>query len=216
MEVEGSIVEVRPIDLEIQYTYSDGSPNYRQRSLYEVFVDDVKRGYIYFPKGYGGKWHVLALRPQQGYSPSYNKQDDEAKTRFGIAHYYKHLSPGALNEKEDWGEHARDWEDRNAILRAFPRMVALGRCPSPAEEIENHEAEKVKHAERVATDAANKIRWAEERAQQQAAEEARKQRAEEERIESLEGLTSIRDRLGAQLSNFEMVALTRAIEKVTR
>jgi hypothetical protein len=216
MEVDGSVVQIKPLTPEVEYHYSDGTPVYRQKSLYEVYVDDVMRGYVWFPKGWGGRWHVLALRPKQSYNPNYNRQDAEEKARFGLAGYYRSLSPGSLNEREDWGEHARYFEDRNAILAAFPKMVALGRCPSPAEEIVNAEAAKRAYEEQQAEDARRTGQRAQERAQAERERVAAAARAEEERQETLDGLISIRDRFAGQLSNLEMVALTRAIDRVTK
>lgn len=217
MEVDGSVVEIEPMDLEVQYRYSDGSANYRQRSLLKVLVDGVHRGYLSFPKGYGGKWAVAVLRPQNtNYDPSFHTHGEEDRTRYGLFSYYRVVSPGILNEMENWGEYPKFWEDRNAILTAFPKMVALGRAPSPEEETRNivrmkrlFENRKVEEAERTA-------RYARERDERERAKTESARVAEESRQETLSGLESIRDRFAGQLSNLEALALGRAIDAVTR
>lgn len=217
LEVDGSVVEIEPMDLEVQYHYSDGSANYRQRSLLKVLVDGVHRGYLTFPKGYGGKWSAAVLRPQNTtYDPSFHKHDDEDRNRYGIFSYYRVVSPGVLNEQENWGPHEKAWVDRNAILAAFPKMVALGRAPSPEEEARNIVKMKRRYEEQKVEDAERKARWAREsiEREQQKVEAARA--AEEARQETLAGLESIRDRYAGQLTNLEALALGRAIDAVTR
>lgn len=217
MEVDGSVVEIEPMDLEVQYRYSDGSANYRQRSLYKVLVDGVHRGYLSFPKGYGGKWSAAVLRPQTTvYDPSHHTHGEEDRTRYGLFSYYRIVSPGVLNETENWGEHERFWEDRNAILAAFPKMVALGRAPTPEQEARNIIKMKQRYEEQKIEDAERKARYARERdeRERQQAEAARV--AEEARQETLAGLESIRDRFAGQLTNLEALALGRAIDAVTR
>lgn len=233
IEQDGHVVEIRPIDLEVEYQYGsstvyvliDGEmvkrteqppPSYRQRSLYEVYVDDVMRGYVYCPKGWGARWQALALRPQQSYHPGFHKHDAEEIARFGRASFYRHLSPGSLNDQEDWGEHERYWTDRTAILRAFPRMVELGRCPTLEEFDAKLAKDKIAYAERQRKDAEDKARWAAEREERKRQQELAAERAEAERVEELAGLTEIyetRDVLG--LSNFQIAALERAISRVS-
>lgn len=213
MEVDGSIVRIEPMEREVAYRYSDGSPSYRQRSLYKVLVDDVLRGYLTFPLGYGGKWSVVTLRPKNHYSNVWRHLSGD-KTEYGLFGYYRTVSPGVLQETENWGEHPKTWEDRNAILAAFPKMIALGRAPSPEEETANLIEMKADYEDRQRQEAANKERWAKERADREAqkAEDARV--AEEKRKETLEGLNAI---LGHDtLTNFERACLVTAIEAFSR
>lgn len=212
MEVDGIVVEIKPLDLEVQYTYSDGTPHYRQRSLYEVQVDGVKRGYVMFPSGWGGQWEAYSLRPKNIWNPETHDPASELR-QFGVASYYRALSPGALKEPENWGEHERRWADRNAILQAFPKMVALGRCPSPEEELKIYEKAKRDKRLQAAEEAARKEQWARERAESEEREARERERAEEERVETLEGLESLKTKYWDAMTNLEMVALTRAIQK---
>lgn len=215
MEVDGSIVKIEAIDREVAYRYSDGSPSYRQRSLYKVLVDDVHRGYLSFPLGYGGRWVAVTLRPKNSYSP-YFKQTDEQRDEYGLIAYYRVASPGILAETENWGEYPKHWTDRNAILAAFPRMVALGRAPSREEEIANRIEAKADFEERLRKDAEDDARRTREREERERQRVLAATAAEEARQETLAGLESIRDRFAGQLTNLEALALGRAIDAVTR
>jgi hypothetical protein len=208
METGGSVVELRRGDPDTNISYGS-----RARSFYEVWVNDVHRGYVFFANGWGGSWQALSLRPKHRYDAVYHKHDDADRTCYGLAEFYRELSPGALNEPENWGEHARRWSDRNELLAAFPKMIELGRCPSPAEAAAKLVQDKVDYAERQAEDARKAARWAAEQAQRERDKAAAAARDEEMRTESLAGLQSILDRFAAQLSNLEMVSLQRAIER---
>ncbi|AFU88141.1 hypothetical protein CcrColossus_gp271 [Caulobacter phage CcrColossus] len=211
MEVDGSVVLIEPMEREVSYRYSDGSVGaYRQRSLYKVLVDDVLRGYLSFPMGYGGRWSVVTLRPKHRYSNVWRHLYSD-RTEHGLFEYYRSVSPGVLNETENWGEHAKFWEDRNAILAAFPKMIALGRAPSPEEEEANLIQMKADYEESVRQDAANKERWARERAEREAQQAEAARIAEEKRLETLEGLNSILAR--ETLTNFERDCLMTAIAR---
>lgn len=213
MEVDGSVVRIEAMEREVAYRYSDGTPSYRQRSLYKVLVDDVLRGYLSFPLGYGGKWSVATLRPKHHYSNVWRHLARD-KTEYGLFSYYRSVSPGVLNEPENWGAHAKVWEDRNAILAAFPKMIALGRAPSPEEEEANLAQMKLDYEEDLRQEAAKKERWAQERADREAKAVEDARIAEERRVETLEGLNSI---LGHDtLSNFERACLVNAIAAFSR
>lgn len=212
MEVDGVLVEIKPLDLEVQYTYSDGTPHYRQRSLYEVQVDGVKRGYIMFPSGWGGQWEAYTLRPKNIWNPETHDPEMELRT-FGVASYYRALTPGTLTEPENWGIYEKRWFERNDILAAFPRAVKLGRAPSPEEEAKIYVKAKADKRRKDAEDAARKAQWAEERRLSEEAAARERVRAEEERVETLEGLESLKTKYWDDMTNLEMVALTRAIQK---
>lgn len=234
IEQDGHVVEIRPIDLEVEYEYAESRvfrlvddevvevmerppPSYRQRSLYEVYVDDVMRGYIQCPKGWGARWEAYALRPQHAYHPGYHKHDAADIAQYGRAHFYKKLSPGALNEPENWGEYERSWKDRTVILRAFPKMVELGRCPTQQQFAKNLVKDKAAYAERQRKDAEDTARWKAEKIERERQEQLAAERAEEERKEELAGLTEIYDtRDVLALSNFQIAALERAIKRLTR
>jgi hypothetical protein len=231
MEVDGVVVDIRPIAREESYRSAsyyigaggeripcDPDIHYRQKSLYEVYVDDVLRGWLEFPLGWGGEWTLYSMRPQhERFEPSYHKHDDEEKAQYGRQGYYKKLGPGALNEPENWGEHRKRWDDRNDILAHIPKLVAMGRMPNATEMAVKLEQWKTDHATRAREDAERTARYAREREEEKAASAAAALKAEEERVETLMGLESIRDRLGKDvLSNLEMVALTRAIDRYTK
>lgn len=216
MEVDGHVVRIEPITPDILYRYNDGTPRYGQRSAYEVYVDDALRGYVWFPTGYGGRWYACSLRWGQRYDPGHAPHDETelAKGRFGqYQPVLKSLSPGALNETENWGEHKKYWDDRNEILRAFPRMIELGRAPTVEEVAAQTELDKKDFAARIAKAEADKIRWAEEAAERERQRVIAAQKAEEERAEVEAGLESINERFRTQLSNFEIAALERALQQ---
>lgn len=230
MEVDGSLVEIKPIEREESYSSAaywindagervpcDSDIHYRQRSLYEVYVDDVHRGWVEFPNGWGGEWTLYSLRPQhERFEPTHHKHDAEEKSRYGRQGYYRTITPGSLNETENFGEHRKRWTDRNDILAHVPALVKLGRLPDAAEMEKRLRQWKRQHAARVAEDAAREVRWAEEKAERARLAQIAAEEAEVLRRDTEEGLQSILDRAQSgelRLSNSETEALQTALAR---
>lgn len=95
----------------------------------------------------------------------------------------------------------RTWK---GVLAAVPWAYAFGHLPTPTEVAAIIAEADAAIAAKKAKDEADQARWKAER-------EARAAAKEQRRVDTLEGLRSIRDGLGAALSNMERDALINAI-----
>lgn len=121
-----------------------------------------------------------------------------------------------LGEPVVWGRGYQAHQDRlyeldqvaakAAELRKGVFRGALSRLPTSAEIAKYLAEEKATEAAEKIASEARSAQWARERAEE-------KRKAEEHRLEVLEGLESIAERLRAQLSNSEANALIIAIER---
>jgi hypothetical protein len=200
-----------------------------QRSKWEVHIDGVHHGYVFYPLGVGNPWIGCLLEPQDlvGY-------DGEDGVRCWL---------GPTGEHGGWEETGGKWDGLLGLLkkleapddlkrrgnssygfRIAPARPRLSRVLTGL--ARSHDARRVdeKIAAELSADKPTRKREDAERTARYAREaEADRQRrareaaaAEELRQEVLAGLVSIQERYNGQLSNLEMTALTRALERYSK
>jgi hypothetical protein len=228
-EFGDDVVELRQVDPDKREAAPDNfMSGPAQRSKWEVHINDVHRGYVFYPLGVGNPWIGCLLEPKQlvGY-------DGEDGVRCWL---------GPTGEHGGWSETGGMWDgllgllkrleapddlkrrsnstygfkDRASAAEAFARAFRAGKVPHGGEVEKKIAAEQRRIAERKRQDAADQARYARERADREAQERRDATAAEEARQEVLAGLASIQERFNGQLSNLEAVALTRAIERYSK
>lgn len=202
-----------------------------QRSKWEIYVNDQHLGYAFYPLGVGNDWVVTSLEPSNIYQ--YGMRDDDPVRCWngptgehggwhetggmwdGLLGLLRRVKPLRDVERGYQDDSVR-WRDRPTIAEGFLKLYKQGVALSPPQ----IEAKFVRvkqalldRAEKERRDSERYAREAAERKEQQARAAAE---AEASRLETLEGLLSIRDKMSAQLSNFETEALMRAIERYSK
>lgn len=221
-------------DLGLSYT---GEPAPQQRSKWEVRVSDELVGFAFYPTGVGRPWVFTSLEPKgcyESYSDSFihaweppppNPECDNHPiwARYsGLLGKLHAVQPWRqdIEPDEDHGEWAeteyydwKGWTSRAHIAGFIPSFKRAGRLPNAEEAIVRIAAAKQARADRVeqakARAAQEKIDRANRAAEQQRLDRERVQRNKD----TLEGLSSIRDRLGASLTNFEAAAIAEAVKR---
>lgn len=163
------------------------------RSAYEISLDGEPRGYLSFPTGWGGEWTLWSLRRPDLWL-GYQK-----------AHGWQVVRRGGYRRRTGNATYL----DAPGLMRLVPAFVAEGRMPT-ADEADREAKEK------IAQRKADERRRAEETAEGQRKRKADEVAREARRRETLEGLVSIRDRLGSRMTNFEASALAEAIDTTER
>lgn len=200
-----------------------------QKSKWEVYIDDVLRGYVFYPLGVNQGWKPMTLAPKPDYYGGYTPTRawlppdgeyggwGEGGMWDGLMGLLQPLTVKDVRMGNTYWEPRRWWKDRASCAGAFVAAMKGGKAPDPVgveKMIVDGEAEKVRRAKKAAEDKARVDR-------EIAADRARRDReaaeAEELRQETLMGLESILERFGGagdddKLRNLERVALCRAIE----
>jgi hypothetical protein len=228
-EFDGVTVELRQVDPDKRECEERSHMNGpAQRSKWEVHIDDVHLGYVFYPLGVGNPWIGCLMEPQalldydgrsgvrcwRGPTGEHGGWAETGGMWDGLLGLLKRLEAPA-----DLKTHSRStygFKDRAGAAEAFARAYKDGKLPDAAAVDRKIATEKRAKAERRRQDAEDNARYARERAEREEQQRLAAIAAEEARLEALEGLTSIRDRFGGQLSNLEAVALGRAIDRYSQ
>lgn len=225
-EIDGHVVEmasVPPDKRECEDSSHMAGP--AQRSKWEVRVDGVLRGFVFYPLGYGGSWAPRVLLPNEvlpfsnadklvrawlpppGPHGGWNSTGGMWDGLMGLLRPLELYQEGSTVWKED----RRRWKDRAEVAWGFARGVDQGVVPT-TEEVEKAfvDAAEAKAA-RAKKDADDKARYAREAVERRAREAQEAADREQRRLEILEGLQETLDQHGGLLSNFQRDALCRAI-----
>lgn len=196
--VDGRAVRFQEIPFKVRdYSFrndKDGKPipHPDERTRYEVFVDEAHVANLSLPFGVG-KQHFKIERLGQDFEGRYGD----------VVIWGNRFHP--LTERLYTLEQAAH---KIIEMRETVRWGGYSVIPT-LDELANHVREEEEQAARDREQTERNC--AEWRAEQKRVEEE----AERIRTETLEGLQSIRDRFGAQLSNLELNALVRMIEQHT-
>lgn len=226
------VVELRQVDPDRREAPPDSHMfGPAQRSKWEIYINDVHRGFAFYPLGVGNDWVVTTLEPKDIYQYSFL---DKAPVRCwkgptgplggwnetggmwdGLLGLLRRVKP--LRDVEmGYEDESVRWKDRPMIAEGFLKCFKQGIVLSP-EQIEAKIAKRKQEIiDRKRKDAEDTARYARERAEAEARRQREAAEAEERRQETLAGLESILETKGGTLSNLEMTALTRAIEAYTR
>lgn len=220
------VVELRQVDpdrRECEATSHMFGP--AQRSKWEVHIDDVHLGFVFYPLGVAKPWLGCLLEPQNlldyygksgvrcwlGPTGEHGGWAETGGMWDGLLGLLKNLeAPADLKQRSN---STYGFKDRAGVAEGFARAFKAGKLPDAAAVERKIATEKRAKAERKRKDAEDTARYARERAEREEQQRRDAEAAEEARIEALDGLTSIRDRFGGQLSNLEAVALGRAIDR---
>ncbi len=191
-----------------------------ETSKFEVYIDDVLRGYVIYPKGGGfsrSAWMAFSLRS----NPGRGGRGLDAPSWKGVEAQFKQLQPQEpiFDPGHTHGER-RFFSTREEAVRGFAAFYLAGKLPT-AEEVaaetrERRATEQANAAERARQDEASRQRWAREAADR---DRARDERWERE-AEAYEGLQSLQSKLQGldaaarallNVTNFEMSALDTAL-----
>lgn len=163
----------------------DPSPSWPNKIRYYVNLDGETVGAIvYRSERYTRGWQGQSFMPHGG------RWEGSKARRSGHAGELVPLGDGTFM----------------GCVKAFPAAFLQGKFPSPEQVTARLEAVDRDNAAKEAERAAER----DERAAQRELDAAM---AEAERLETLEGLQSIRANLGAALTNYEAAALAAAIER---
>lgn len=171
---------------------------WEERSRYKVLLDGEHVGFAFFPRGFGGYWYANILEPA-----SYHEHLGEDLTNYGHPDLNKLSHPSKLNT---WGSGTTKFDSKEEAANAFKfwREKEPGKVPTWQQSWKDIHEEKARQDQRKVEDA--------ERSRINRLEvEERNRKWEEERVETLEGLKSLRGR--QDITNFESMALERAIKK---
>lgn len=177
-------------DMQVEFTrippetFRDGVST-KEKTRYEVRVDGVYLGYVIRPNGWG-KQQLQVFRLGDAYDDKITGNMVYGGRYSQAIYQTADLAPVIVKLRTDdlrFGSHS--------LMTLDERAVYL-------EKLAQYEAE------REAEDAAKRVRWDEEH-------RARVAAAEQKRQDILDALTSIRDRLSGDLTNFETAALVEAI-----
>jgi hypothetical protein len=227
---DGVTVELRQVDPDRrECEASSHMYGPAQRSKWEVHIADVHLGFVFYPLGVANPWIGCLLEPQRlldydgktgvrcwlGPTGEHGGWAETGGVWDGLLGLLKSLeAPGDLKQRSN---STYGFKDRAGAAEGFARAYKAGKLPDAAGVDRKIAAEKRHVADRKREDAERTARYAREREEEKAAQAAAAAKAEEERVETLMGLESIRDRLGKDvLSNLEMVALTRAIDRYSK
>lgn len=229
-EIEGHavrLVNVPPCRREAEESSHMHGP--AQKSKWEVYVDDVLRGFIFYPLGVGHGWVARSLRPQdllrwqgedgvRAWLPPTGEHGGWAETGGMWDGLLGLLEPLKVSQSPGlpYFTQVKPAKDRRVLAEAFVQAVKDRTAPNAAgvdKLIADARSDKIA---REKEDAARKVRYAREAEERKVREAQEAARAEELRCETLMGLESILERYGAddndKLGNLERVALCRAIE----
>ncbi|USN14045.1 hypothetical protein KABACHOK_02090 [Brevundimonas phage vB_BpoS-Kabachok] len=209
----------------------------QQRSKWEITVGEDLVGFAFYPIGVGKPWVFTALVPNgctQTYSDSFvhaweppppNPECGNLPVwgRYsGLMGKLTPLTPWRQDVEPDtdhgrWGDSEvsdwRGWKSREHMASFVPRFLKAGRLPNPAAVVKiiaDAKQARIDSAERARAKALQDKADREERDRIHALEAAARKQLQ---ADTLEGLRSIQDRLGQDLSNFEAAALAEAIKK---
>jgi hypothetical protein len=220
------VVELRQVDPDKRECEERSHMNGpAQRSKWEVHIAGVHLGYVFYPLGVGNPWLACTMEPQallnydgkagvrcwRGPTGEHGGWAETGGMWDGLLGLLKKLEAPA-----DLKPHSRStygFKDRAGAAEGFARAYKADKLPDAAAVDRKIATEKRAKAERARKDAEDNARYARERAEREEQQRRDAIAAEEARIEVLDGLTSIRDRFGGQLSNLEAVALGRAIDR---
>lgn len=169
---------------------ASGAPIYKpeERARFEVYVDDHFVAYLCLPIVVGKK---AAYRIERLGEPYQGRFQEVTVWGFGVSKAEQLLTLDQAASK--------------VVELRFKRIFDVSGLPTSEELLAHVEAENARRKREKEEEAA---RIEEIRAQHQ----REREEAERERIEKLEGLISICERIGDQLTNLEMSALAAAIE----
>ena len=232
--VEIAFHQVEP-DLGLSY-HADPVP--QQRSKWEVRVNGALVGFAFYPTGVGNPWVFTSLIPKacdyHAFTENYvHAWEDPAPNpdagghrlwaRYsGLMGLLQPLVPWRQDTEPDkdhgqWADSEdcdwSGWTSRAQMADFIPRFMRAGRLPDPARTVEiiaEAKQDKIDRAERA------RLKAIQDKAEREAQTRIREQRERERQqlnADTLEGLKSIQDRLGASLTNFEAAALAEAIKR---
>lgn len=231
--LEVTMIQVTP---DIEHGLWEDKVSYATRSKYEVRVNGGLVGFVFYPKGVGNPWVLTSLIPNAcdqysfhsdyvlAWEPPVENPDHPGMYKLygGVMGLLQPLRPWRrdLEPDKDHGQWANTdvtdwwgWESREQIASFIPRFWLAGRMPGPEgviKKIAEAKAERIRRAEAARAEAiaekARDVQRAENR--RLAVEEANRLRRE-----TREGLETIRERFGADMTNFESAALAEALKQ---
>jgi len=196
-----------------------------QRSKWEVHIGDTHLGFAFYPLGVANPWIGTTLEPQdltnydgldgvrcwKGPTGEYGGWGETGGMWDGLLGLLKRVeAPTDLKQRSN---STYGFRDRAGVADGFARAYKAGKLPDTAGVNRKIATRRQEIADRKREDAERTARYTRERAESAAQQKRDAEAAEALRLETLEGLVSIRDRLGTQISNMELVALGRAIDR---
>lgn len=204
-DVDGVSVELRQAEVSDPLGYTTGGGSWTKialRSQWEVWIDGVHRGYATMGAAPRSPWLALSLEPRQA-------QDQHSFK--GVAGLYKilwPLRPGSTFESDN----TRWAKDRTELARGFAQFHRDGRAPTLEEGLERERARLGAEAADKADRAASEARYAAQARVREVEAVATYFAVLRVHRETREGLEAMRERLGGQMTNFELLSLGRAID----
>lgn len=234
--VDGVEVVFAQVEPDLGLDFSGGLAP-QQRSKWEVRIGGDLVGFAFYPTGVGKPWVFTSLvpkgcretysdcfihaweppapNPECGGLPVWSRYDGLMGKLVSLTPWREDVEPekdhGVWAQYEDveW----RGWKSREQMASFAPRFLKAGRLPNAEAVIQI-----IAQAQQARRDSAERARA--KALQDKAEREARARRLEQEATErkqriadTLEGLTAIQTRFGAELTNFEAAALADAIKK---
>lgn len=199
-----------------------------QRSKWEVHINGVHHGYVFYPLGVGNPWIGCLLEPLQlvdynggdgircwlGPTGEHGGWEETGGKWDGLLGLLRRLeAPDGLKQSAN---SSYGFKDRASAAEGFARAYRAGKVPNAAEVDRKIATEQRRIIERKREDAERTARYAREAEEERQRKAREAVAAEEARQEVLAGLASIQERFNGQLSNLEAVALTRAIERYSK
>lgn len=196
--IDGRTVRFQEVPFKVRnYSFrndKDGNPipHPDERARYEVSVDEAHVANLSMPLGVG-KQHFKIERLGNDFEGRYNEV-----TIWGFRF---HPQSERLYTLEQAAKKIIE-------LRGTPRVGSYSTLPT-LEELAAHVSEERESAAR------ERVKREQERAERIAEQRRFEQEQEQARVDTLEGLKSIQERFGSQLSNLELNALIKMIERHT-
>lgn len=228
-EFGDDVVELRQVDPDKRDCEADNfMAGPAQRSKWEVHINGVQHGYVFYPLGVGNPWIGCLLEPQRllgydgadgvrcwlGPTGAHGGWEETGGKWDGLLGLLKRLeAPDDLKQRS---HSTYGFRDRACAAEGFARAFKAGKVPDATGVDKMIAAERRRLADRKRQDAEDQARYTREKQEREAREAREATEREERRQEILAGLESAKERLGGQLSNLEMIALGRAIDDYTR
>lgn len=196
--IDGRTVRFQEIPFKVRnYSFrndKDGNPipHPDERARYEVFIDDVHVANLSLPLGVG-KQHFKIERLGNDFEGRYSEV-----TIWGFRF---HPQSERLYTLEQAAQKLIE-------LRDTPRVGGYSTLPT-LDELAAHVSEEREVGAR------ERVKREQERAERIAEQRRFEEEQEQARVDTLEGLKSIQERFGSQLSNLELNALIKMIEQHT-
>lgn len=194
-QVGDDVITIKRTQVAQYRPYGDGVVASPERSKYEVLINGELRGWLVFPQGWGQSWQLYTLR-EKSY-PS-----DSVDGVFGTSGVYHAVTAPTVIPGLQFGV---QWESRAHLIENIIPALKKGFLPSQSEVDAQIAADEARRLQEKQQEEIDRIAHAKKRAEED-------RQAEEYRCETLDGLTSIKDKYFSQLTNLEQVAIQRAIE----